>query len=500
MLPKLVTRNLMLCLMLQVCNSSQFNAAYGCWYCEQPGDTWFTATGHNTYFPYIPGDPKGPKRTTDSINRDANIANERRSERRNLPPAKTAEKGIKGTSWFSFLDKFDIVNGMVVDSMHCLYAGIMLMLLNIWFNKDAKFKKPGTSYVDRIPGIDKLIYMIKPLLNIRRPPRTLLDIGHWKCSELRNFLLYWGYPLLKDVLSEEHFAHFCLLIRAVHNLSKDVITEEDLLIAEECLNKFVLSVGALYGGRYMTMNVHSLLHLVDSVRSNGPLFTCNCFVFEDLNGYLMDCIHGTLGVDTQLVNTICLLQSAPILKESFINNCELQVLYDKLSGNKLHDGQLVHGNGNDVFLASPIDYRNLNVKECAAVLNTFGANVKNVQRFKRVYMKNLNSNICASSYKRLEKRDQFHIKCSSVDGNNLFAKVLDFIFVPAADNSTRSIVLVKPVGACDTDKLKIHDITDYVDLDEVLAISFDNIISLIQLVKTPNSTTVIELANTYDVD
>ena len=37
----------------------------------------------------------------------------------------------------------------------------------------------------------------------------------------------------------------------------------------------------------MTLNVHQLVHLADSVRYLGPLYTHSCFPYEDKNGFAL---------------------------------------------------------------------------------------------------------------------------------------------------------------------------------------------------------------------
>ena len=475
-----------------VCNNTQFNGKFGCWYCEQQGKSWLTVKGHTTIFPFDKDNHKGPARTPETIKRDADIASEKiRGGKKNV-----SEKGIKGNGWFQYMERFNLVNGMVVDPMHCLYAGVTTLLMNIWFGKEIPGAKPGTRYYAKIPIIDALLDKIKPLQNLSRVPRSLLDLPHWKSSEFRNFLLYWGKPILKNILSDEHFGHFCLLVRAIHNLSKEVIEEEDLLIAEQCLVMFVANFAGLYGGRFMTMNIHSLLHLVDSVRANGPLFVNNCFVFEDLNGYLLDHIHGTLGVDTQLVNTIALLQSAPILKEKFIVDDQLQFMYDRIASCYLHKGVTV---AEGVFLGSTMDTRRLTELEKDAIFVNFDVEVETVKRFKRVYIKSLNSNLCATSYTKLAKRDQSHIKYFVLDGTKKFGLVKDFVMLHNSNGVELPVIFVKPVGKVENDSVKHHDITGYKDVPLQL-IAFEQVLNLVQLVKTDTAETVVDFLNTYDVD
>ena len=52
--------------------------------------------------------------------------------------------------------------------------------------------------------------------------------------------------------------------------------------------------------RYMTIKVHQLLHLVDSVRCLGPLWAHSCFPFESLNGRIKRMFHGTCSPHLQV--------------------------------------------------------------------------------------------------------------------------------------------------------------------------------------------------------
>ena len=50
----------------------------------------------------------------------------------------------------------------------------------------------------------------------------------------------------------------------------------------------------------MTINVHTLLHLVEDVRSLGPLWCHSCFAFENMNGVLKELFHGSQQINKQV--------------------------------------------------------------------------------------------------------------------------------------------------------------------------------------------------------
>ena len=61
-------------------------------------------------------------------------------------------------------------------------------------------------------------------------------------------------------------------------------------------NNFTLTSGE----RYMTINVHTLLHLPETVKNLGPLWAHSCFSFEATNGDLLHFFHGSQGIEKQV--------------------------------------------------------------------------------------------------------------------------------------------------------------------------------------------------------
>lgn len=179
-----------------------------------------------------------------------------------------------------------------------------------------------------------MLKTIKPAIFVTRIPRSIDEIAHWKSSEYRNFLLYWGIPILEGILSRPYFVHFCLLARSIFILSKEGISNQELESVEQALLLFVEQYQHLYGEQYLTLNQHQLVHLVDCVRDTGPLYVNNCFIFEDLNGFIIKHIHGKQGVDTQLTNIINMLKVPPIMYNIFLKESadeQVLLLYNELS-------------------------------------------------------------------------------------------------------------------------------------------------------------------------
>lgn len=319
-------------------NSMQFNGAYCCWFCLQRGETYTTNKGgHVHIFRYQKDDPKGPQRTPENLQDDVNsvISNIQENKK------DFVVRGVKSPFWFMFLEHFHVINGFVIDYMHGVCAGVMKLLLVLWFDK--KHKNEPFSVFHAVSLVSSRLKSICPNLTITRPPRSLSDLTHWKTSEFRNFLFLWSLPVLYGVLPEPYYVHFCLLVKAIHILSKEYIAQMELESAEKCLFKFVENFQNMYSARYLTMNCHQLLHITDCVRGNGPLFANNCFVFEDLNGYILKHIHGPTGVETQVINAITKMQALPSLMDIYAEkgSNDETFLVAMLKPNFIHNGTLI---------------------------------------------------------------------------------------------------------------------------------------------------------------
>lgn len=141
-------------------------------------------------------------------------------------------------------------------------------------------------------------------------------------------------------MSIRYFAHgsvqplFSLLVYAIYIFLQQNITAKDILQCRKFLLEFVINVPVMYGKRYMTSNVHLLLHLADKVEDLGPLWCSSCFYFEDFNSQLRRLFHGTQHIETQIAFAAGVHQSLPKIAQSLkVGSCE-QDLFEKMMTKK----------------------------------------------------------------------------------------------------------------------------------------------------------------------
>ena len=139
----------------------------------------------------------------------------------------------------------------------------MKLLRKLWFSKS--LKKLTVSVNVKLSQVDEILEKIKPT-NQNRSSMTLRSYSkqeaNCKASEFRNFLLYFGIPILIDISSSIQMAKFMVK-------------------------------------RNMPMNIHHFLHLCDNV---VQLDTFLYFILK--NHFILKTIHGSQKIEYQLQSTI----------------------------------------------------------------------------------------------------------------------------------------------------------------------------------------------------
>lgn len=89
-------------------------------------------------------------------------------------------------------------------------------------------------------------------------------------------------------------------MKSSYTLLKSQITEEELKISENDLLTFVVHYEMFYGESAMTFNIHTLLHICQSIRKTGLLCTNSAFPFESNICTLKTFVNGPKGMDRQM--------------------------------------------------------------------------------------------------------------------------------------------------------------------------------------------------------
>ena len=92
-------------------------------------------------------------------------------------------KGVKGPSWLSCLKSFDIVKGMSPDYMHCALLGVTKMLLHMWTDR-ARSRDSIHDIHFEVHLLDERMSHISVPSEVRRKPRGVSDIKHWKGTHI----------------------------------------------------------------------------------------------------------------------------------------------------------------------------------------------------------------------------------------------------------------------------------------------------------------------------
>lgn len=128
------------CARCKLSNFKQFNGKYGCTYCMHPG-----------LLVNING--------TKQLRFVNSICGEKRNMLSTLAHMKDAETlgksiyGVKGVSTLISIPSFDVISGLPIDVMHCIFLGVAKSLVELWF--DTRYNKKPYYIGRQINKIDE---------------------------------------------------------------------------------------------------------------------------------------------------------------------------------------------------------------------------------------------------------------------------------------------------------------------------------------------------------
>lgn len=155
----------------------------------------------------------------------------------------------------------------------------MKRLLLLWLRGKRYFKLSAQNK-DQI-GF-KLLQLRKAIPSLfARKPRSLDDIDRWKATEYRQFLLYTGKIVLKDILRPELYSHFMALSVGISILVSSELSKNHQVYAGNLLKFFIAQGREIYGPEFLVYNVHSMMHIADDAKNLGHLDKFSAFPYEN---------------------------------------------------------------------------------------------------------------------------------------------------------------------------------------------------------------------------
>lgn len=261
----------------------QFNSWHACNFCTQKGEKTNRGIRYTYECPVILRTHRTMLRDMDKVQKNPN----------------STFNGIKGVSPMVPFENFDLATSFCIDYMHAILLGVMKNLMLFW--TDTKNKTAPFYMVKQKRDLLNIrLTAIKTPMYISRRPRSLNNLKYFKASEYRNLLLFYLPVCLKRLLPKKYIEHLRIFSSAIYKLLQPKISKDDLDIVQEQLHDFVGKYQIFYGKASMTMNVHSLLHLVDCVRNFGPLYCFSMFPFEAYNSRLKDFVVAPVDVLHQI--------------------------------------------------------------------------------------------------------------------------------------------------------------------------------------------------------
>lgn len=147
------------------------------------------------------------------------------------------------------------------DYMHLVCFSVMKRLLDLWINTTGPLRCHILSSLASMVS-DRLLALRSYIpTEFARKPRTLGERCRWKATEFRQFLLYTGPVVLRDMLKPQIYNNFMLLSVGVYILASPKYRLEMNDLANTLLVSFVEHFGQLYDEDFWVYNIHGLVHL-----------------------------------------------------------------------------------------------------------------------------------------------------------------------------------------------------------------------------------------------
>lgn len=176
-----------------------------------------------------------------------------------------------------------------LDGMHLVY-GCMVRRLLFWYNTDTvNYKlRLSSTQINSVNDVLKIAMSSKPR-EFARPVKDIRKYKKFKCTQLRQFLLYLSVVSMKKVLPKWQYEHLLLFVIGIRILSDEKQFKQQNGVAKKMLYEYVKTLGNNFGKFRLIYSTHNLIHLADEcITQNEPLDTFSLWDFETANAGLQE--------------------------------------------------------------------------------------------------------------------------------------------------------------------------------------------------------------------
>lgn len=175
--------------------------------------------------------------------------------------------GVLGRSCVSRLPRFDLVHSFSPDFGRLLLrVGTVLLLIPGTNGRRLSNITPGQQMT---LDAELAAALLPPFA---RAPSFQEGVTSWSSGQMLDWILQFSLPCLVDKWPLCRLQHWACLVKAVHLLSLQMVTEDDLEVAQSCIDSFMAGMATYFPRQTETLPVHLLTHLVEATRFLGPLW------------------------------------------------------------------------------------------------------------------------------------------------------------------------------------------------------------------------------------
>ena len=189
-----------------------------------------------------------------------------------------------------------------IDPMHQIFLGTgkVLSKLIVSLAKGSVFE-----------AAEKVLKLVKIPFDIKHRVKSISEINYWKAYDFKLFFFHIGPLVFRNLpIARSYFESFCLLVVSVRLLSNINVEEIEICEAERLIKLFFDNFVDLYGQDSQSFNFHTMRHLCEQVRRNGPLWLFSAFCFESANHGLLSAKQGSIKKPESIVEQFVKHQAA----------------------------------------------------------------------------------------------------------------------------------------------------------------------------------------------